>query len=157
MGLWLKKNIWKPIYHQIWQDVNSYNCLYLFRRNPIFYYTLTKVVSRYWTRNIPYIPNQGYNLSDPIWVNLVSIWSIWTDRDIFAATKQLYEWLSPSVRPSVRPSVCLSVTLFTMFPSSHHHEIVRCYYQWEQWCPCKTQGQRSRLKVTMVNLPVSGP
>ena len=24
-----------------------------------------------------------------------------------AATKQLYEWFSPSVRPSVRPSVCL--------------------------------------------------
>ena len=31
-------------------------------------------------------------------------------RKIFlAATKQLYEWFSPSVRPSVRPSVCLSV------------------------------------------------
>ena len=119
-----KKSIWKPIYHQIWQDVNSYNCLYLFRRNPIFYYTLTKVVCRYWTRNIPYIPNQGCNLSDPIWVNPVSIWSIWTDRDIFAATKQLYEWLSPSVRPSVRPSVCLSVC-HTFSLCSHHRIIIK--------------------------------
>ena len=44
-----------------------------------------------------------------------------------------------SVRPSVPPSVCLSVChiLLTMFPSSYHHEIFRCYYQWQKWCPCK--------------------
>ena len=35
-----------------------------------------------------------------------------------AATKQLYEWFSPSVTP-----------FFTMFPSSYHYEIVRSYYQ----------------------------
>ena len=52
-----------------------------------------------------------------------------------AATKQLYEWFSPSVRPSVRPSVCH--TFLTMFPSSYHHEIFRSYYQWQKWRPCK--------------------
>ena len=62
-----------------------------------------------------------------------------------AATKQLYEWFSPSVRPSVCPSVCLSVchTFLTMFPSSYHHEIFRSYYQWPKWRPCK----RSRSEV----------
>ena len=60
-----------------------------------------------------------------------------------AATKQLYEWFSPSVwpsgRPSVRLSVCLSVchTFLTMFPSSYHHEIFMSYYQWQKWRPCK--------------------
>ena len=66
-----------------------------------------------------------------------------------AATKQLYEWFSPSVCLSVRPSVCLSVrpsvchTFLTMFPSSYHHEIFRSYYQWQKWRPCK----RSRSEV----------
>ena len=35
-----------------------------------------------------------------------------------AATKQLYEWISPSVCPAVRPSVRLSVTPFSLW--SHH-------------------------------------
>ena len=48
---------------------------------------------------------------------------------VIAATKQLYKWYFPSVRPSVRLPVCLSHFL-TMFPSSHHHEIFRSYYQW---------------------------
>ena len=62
-----------------------------------------------------------------------------------AATKQLYEWFSPSVCLSVRPSVRLSVchTFLTMFQSSHHHEIFRSYYQWQKWRPCK----RSRSEV----------
>ena len=67
-----------------------------------------------------------------------------------AATKQLYEWFSPSVclsvRPSVRPSVCH--TFLTMFPSSYHHEIFRSYYQWQKWRPCKRS--RSKVKVTEV-------
>ena len=58
-----------------------------------------------------------------------------------AATKQLYEWFSPSVCLSVRLSV--RHTFLTMFPSSYHHEIFRSYYQWQKWCPCK----RSRLEV----------
>ena len=42
-----------------------------------------------------------------------------------------------SVYPSVRH------TFLTMFPSSYHHEILRSYYQWQKWRPCK----RSRSKV----------
>ena len=45
----------------------------------------------------------------------------------------------------VRPSVCLS-HLFTMFLSSHHHEIFRSYYHWWTWS-YKSQGQRARVKV----------
>ena len=60
-----------------------------------------------------------------------------------AATKQLYEWSSPSVRLSVclsvRPSVCH--IFLTMFPSSYHHEISRSY----------DQRSRSEVKVTQVN------
>ena len=58
-----------------------------------------------------------------------------------AATKQLYDWFSPSVCLSVRPSV--RHTFFTMFPSSYHHEIFRSSYQWQKWLPCK----RSRSEV----------
>ena len=50
-----------------------------------------------------------------------------------AATKQLYEWFSPSVRH----------TFLTMFPSSYHHEIFRSHSQWQKWRPCK----RSRSEV----------
>ena len=65
-----------------------------------------------------------------------------------AATKQLYDRFSPSVRPSVCLSICLSVchTFFTMFPSSYHHEIFRIYYQWQKGRPCKKS--RSKVKVT---------
>ena len=59
-----------------------------------------------------------------------------------AATKQLYDWFSPSVCPSVRPSV--RHTFFTMFPSSYHHEIFRSYYHGQKWCPCKSS--RSEVK-----------
>ena len=67
-----------------------------------------------------------------------------------AATKQLYEWFSPSVRPSVCLSVRLSVrhTFLTMFPSSYHHEIFRSHYQWQKWRPCKRS--RSKVEVTEV-------
>ena len=66
---------------------------------------------------------------------------IYNSHLFLAATKQLYDWFSPSVRLSV----CLSVrhTFFTMFPSSYHHEIFRSYYQWQKWRPCK----RSRSGV----------
>ena len=57
---------------------------------------------------------------------------------ILAATKQLYEWFSPSVCLSVRPS-----HLLTMYPSSCHHKIFRSYYQWQKGRPCK----RSRSEV----------
>ena len=59
-----------------------------------------------------------------------------------AATKQLYEWFSPSVRLSVCPSHLL------MFPSLHHHEIFRSYYTSD--VHAKGQGHRSKVKVTEV-------
>ena len=64
-----------------------------------------------------------------------------------AATKQLYDWFSPSIRLSVRLSV--GHTFFTMFPSLYHHEIFRSYYKWQTWRPCKRS--RSEVKVTEVN------
>ena len=66
-------------------------------------------------------------------------------------------WLVQSVRLSVRPSVRLSVchTFFTMFPSSHHHEIFRSYYHGQNDVHAKGQGQRSKVKVTEVNTQLS--
>ena len=68
-----------------------------------------------------------------------------------AATKQLYEWFSPSVRPSVRPSVCLSVTLFSL--CSHHRIIMKfsgVITNDKRDVHAKDQGQRSKVKVTEV-------
>ena len=73
-------------------------------------------------------------------------------RWFLAATKQLYDWFSPSVRLSFSLSVRLS-HLFTMFPSSYHHEIFRSYYHGQKWCPCKRS--RSKVKVTEVNTQLS--
>ena len=72
------------------------------------------------------------------WFFLIQICSDVSQTSWFlAATKQLYEWSSPSVRLSV------CHTFLTMFPSSYHHEIFRSYYQWQKWRPCK----RSRSEV----------
>ena len=73
-------------------------------------------------------------------LNLLVLWHICLS--FLAATKQLYEWFSPSVCPSVRLSV--RHTFLTMYPSSHHHEIVRSYYQWQKWRPSK--NSRSEVK-----------
>ena len=69
-----------------------------------------------------------------------------------AATKQLYDWFSPSVRLSVRPSVRLSVTPFS--PCSHHHIIMKfsgVITNDKSDVHAKGQGQRSKVKVTEVN------
>ena len=72
-----------------------------------------------------------------------------------AATKQLYEWFSPSVRPSVclsvRPSVRLSVTPFWL--CSHHPIIMKflgVITSDKSDVHAKGQGQRSKVKVTEV-------
>ena len=77
-----------------------------------------------------------------------------------AATKQLYDWFSPSVcpsvRPSVRPSVCLSVTPFS--PCSHHRFIMKfsgVITMVKSDVHAKGQGQRSKVKVTEVNTQLS--
>ena len=58
-------------------------------------------------------------------------------------------WLVLSACPSVRHN------FFTMFPWSYHHVIFRSYYHGYKWCPCKNQGQRSKVKVTEVNTQLS--
>ena len=65
-----------------------------------------------------------------------------------AATKQLYDWFSPSVRPSVHPSV----TPFS--PCSHHRIIMKfsgVITMVRSDVHAKGQGQRSKVKVTEVN------
>ena len=69
-----------------------------------------------------------------------------------AATKQLYEWFSPSVCPSV----CLSVTPFWL--SSHHRIIMKfsgVITNDRSDVHAKGQGQRSKVKVTKVNTQLS--
>ena len=72
-----------------------------------------------------------------------------------AATKQLYEWFSPSVRPSVCPSVCPSVRLsVTPFWLCSHHPIIMKFSgvitSDKRDVHAKGQGQRSKVKVTEV-------
>ena len=52
-----------------------------------------------------------------------------------------------SVWPSVSPSVCQ--TVFTMFPSSYHHQMFGSYYNWEKWCPSKMSRSEVKVKVTV--------
>ena len=75
-----------------------------------------------------------------------------------AATKQLYEWFSPSVRPSVCLSVCLS-HLFDYVP------IIILSWNFQELLPVtkvtsmqkvKVRGQRSRSQRSQPNLTVSG-
>ena len=69
------------------------------------------------------------------------------DTYILAATKQLYEWFSPSVRPSV----CPSVTPFWL--CSHHHIMMKfsgVITSDRSDAHAKGQGQWSKVKVTEV-------
>ena len=65
-----------------------------------------------------------------------------------AATKQLYDWFSPSVCLSVRPSV-------TPFSLCFHHRIIMKFSgvitNDKSDVHAKDQGQRSKVKVTEVN------
>ena len=79
---------------------------------------------------------------------------VYTQLEFLAATKQLYEWFSPSVRLSVCPSVCLSVRpsvclshLFDYVP------IILSSWNFQELLPVtkvtsmqkvKVRGQRSR-------------
>ena len=75
-----------------------------------------------------------------------------------AATKQLYEWFSPSVCPSVRLSVCLS-HLFDYVPiiiSSWNFQKLLPVTKVTSMQKVKVRGQRSRSQRSQPNLTVSG-
>ena len=69
------------------------------------------------------------------------------DEGFLAATKQLYEWFSPSVRPSVCPSV-------TPFWLCSYQRIIMKFSgvitNDKSDVHAKSQGQRSKVKVTEV-------
>ena len=86
----------------------------------------------------------------------------WHRGTFLAATKQLYEWFSPSVRPSVCPSVCLSVRLSHLFD---YVPIILSSWNFQELLPVtkvtsmqkvKVRGQRSRSQRSQPNLTVSG-
>ena len=82
------------------------------------------------------------------WGNIFSFFC-----SFLAATKQLYEWFSPSVRPSV----CLSVTPFSLW--SHHRIIIKfsgVINNDRSDVRAKGQGQRSKVKVTEVTTQLNG-
>ena len=83
-------------------------------------------------------------------------WSL-GDRITLAATKQLYEWFSPSVclSVSVCPSVRLSVTPFSL--CSHHHimKFSGVITNDRSGVHAKGQGLRSKAKVTEVKTQLS--
>ena len=84
--------------------------------------------------------------------SLVNYFKELTFSMFLAATKQLYDWFSPSVRPSV----CLSVTPFS--PCSHHRIIMKfsgVITMVKSDVHAKGQGQRSKVKVTEVNTQLS--
>ena len=74
------------------------------------------------------------------------------DKLFLAATKQLYDWFSLSVRLSVRLSVCPSVTPFS---TCSHHRIILKFSGFitndKSDVHAKGQGHRSKVKVTEVN------
>ena len=85
-------------------------------------------------------------------------WAIYSNL-FLAATKQLYEWFSPSVRLSVRLSVCPSVRLsVTPFWLCSHHPIIMKFSgvitSDKSDVHAKGQGQRSKVKVTEVTTQI---
>ena len=86
------------------------------------------------------------------WTNCYSLFYNGFSIIFLAATKQLYEWFSPSVCPSV----CPSVTPFWL--CSHHHIIMKfsgVVTNDKSDVHAKGQGQRSKVKVTEVNSQLS--
>ena len=81
-------------------------------------------------------------------IRVMYAWSREFQYHFLAATKQLYDWFSPSVRLSV----CPSVTPFS--PCSHHRIIMKfsgVITNDKSDVHAKDHGQRSKVKVTEVN------
>ena len=99
-----------------------------------------------------YQPNASYEADKKSWLQRSDVSSMPPINVLsfflfLAATKQLYEWFSPSVCPSV----CLSVTPFSL--CSHHRIIMKfsgVISNDKSDVHAKGQGQRSKVKVTEV-------
>ena len=95
----------------------------------------------------PQMPWRHSDVDVPTVVTMVINIQLCIPPYFLAATKQLYEWLSPSVRLSVR----LSVTPFWL--CSHHRIIMKfsgVITTDKSDVHAKGQGQRSKVKVTEV-------
>ena len=77
----------------------------------------------------------SYTFSVPNWLEMCGVVNVLT---VFSCDQAALQMVF-SVCLSVRLSVCH--TFLTMFPSSHHHEIFRSYYQWPE---VKVRGQGHR-------------
>ena len=96
-----------------------------------------------------------YRNENEITYSLASAWSQFILAKVakfLAATKQLYDWFSPSVclsvRLSVRPSVCLS-HLF------HHVPIIVSSWNFQELLPWSKVMSMQKVKVTEVNTQLS--
>ena len=108
-----------------------------FYRVTLYMYFFTVIhLKRHWKRH--------WNLQKCPWK------SPWKVLEFLAATKQLYEWFSPSVCPSVRLSVCPSVRLSHLFD---YVPIILSSWNFQELLPVtkvtsmqkvKVRGQRSR-------------
>ena len=65
-------------------------------------------------------------------------------KKFLAATKQLYEWFSPSVRLSVRPSVCPSVCLSHLFD---YVPIILSSWNFQELLPVTKVTSMQKVKV----------
>ena len=103
------------------------------------------------------------NVNIQLWMSIiVQLHMSWYIISFLAATKQLYEWFSPSVRLSVRPSVCPSVCLSHLFD---YVPIILSSWNFQESLPVtkatsiqkvKVRGQRSSSQRSQPNLTVSG-
>ena len=128
---------------------------------------LVKIHSEWYSKNLWRLMNVNMIIEKPEFETQIQ--ASWYLIEIFffmktgltcflAATKQLFDWFSPSVRPSV----CLSVRLSHLF---HHVPIIVSSWNFQDLLPwsevmsmqkVKVRGQRSRSQRSTPKLAVSG-